>query len=214
MIFLGGGGSEHDEALLWDELFTPGQRVVVWPFAQADPAGRRATGQWFAAALAARGDFTIDTWIDGPRPGLERADVLVVPGGNTFDLLGHLREYDLLTAARKFRGHLYGGSAGAILIGADIAIAAGLDADDTGLDDTSALDLLSGCVVHPHYGPAYEDAARSWSRRHDVTVIGIPERAGVIVDGDRARATGPVEVFTAGRSHAYGPGDSWSLGDR
>ncbi|WP_284043324.1 hypothetical protein [Actinoplanes sp. M2I2] len=33
MIFLGGGGSEKDEARLWDEVFRPGARLAVWPHA-------------------------------------------------------------------------------------------------------------------------------------------------------------------------------------
>jgi dipeptidase E len=211
MIFLGGGGSEHDEALLWNELFEPGQRIVVWPFAEPGPARRRAVGEWFVSALARRGDFAIDVWLSGTSHASLEAEVLVIPGGNTFALLAYLRRHDLWPV--DFGGRIYGGSAGAIVLGADIAIAGGMDSNDAGLADTRGLDLLGGCVVHPHYGPEYAAAAREWARTNEVTVLGIPERAGVVVDGNRARNSGPatVHVFTADSWVAYRPGETWRL---
>jgi dipeptidase E len=220
-IFLGGGGSEHDEGLLWDVLFDAGQRVILWPFAQRHPERRRAAGQWLVNALAARGDFHVETWLDdqGRRPHqIHDANVLVISGGNTFDLLAYLRQHDWLSDVREFvagGGRVYGGSAGAILLGADVAIAAVMDSNDAGIDDTHALDLLSGCVVHPHYKPRHAPAAHEWAREYGVPVLGIPERAGV-VEGHAARNTGPgtVHVFTANGHRAHHAQDTWTLAGR
>ncbi|MGK5680333.1 Type 1 glutamine amidotransferase-like domain-containing protein [Actinoplanes sp. URMC 104] len=217
-IFLGGGGSEDDEALLWDEVFRTGGRVAVWPFAQPRRQWR-AIEQWLAGALARRGNFAIDLPGDatgGPGELLETADVLVIPGGNTFDLLAALWKRDLVGALTDFAvrgGNVYGGSAGAILLGADIAIAGVLDRNDTGSSETRGLDLLGGHVVFPHFDPSAPSAAREWARTHDVPVLAIPETAGVVVDGAQARNAGPspVEVFTPAGGRAYAPGEVWSL---
>jgi dipeptidase E len=143
---------------------------------------------WFRQALAPRGQFAfVDT--------LDDADVLVIPGGNTFDLLHAVR--DRLAGLPAFLargGHVYGGSAGAILLGADIAIAGLLDPNDIGLTDFAGADLLGGCVVLPHYIAEQEAVAQAWSRDHDVTILAIPEKAGLVVEGGLARNVGPAAV--------------------
>lgn len=209
MIYLGGGGSEQDETRLWDEVFTVGQRLAVWPHAM--PRSRwSAVERWLIEALAPRGDFTIE--MAGPAP--LTGDVLVIPGGNTFDLLAARREaLAELPAFLERDGRIYGGSAGAILLGADIAVAGILDSNDAGLTDTRGADLLSGHVVYPHYTAGQESTARQWATDHAVAVLAIPESAGVVVDGPLARNTGPepVYVFTAAGADLHHPGETWSL---
>lgn len=49
-----------------------------------------------------------------------------------------------------------------------------------------------------------------------VTVLAIPERAGVIVKGNAARNTGPdtVHVFTADEHRTHRAHDAWELAGR
>lgn len=222
MIYLGGGGSEHDESRVWDAAFHPGQRIVVWP--QAQPAHRWAgTLSWVQTALTARGSspdaVTLGTEALGPDHGLATADALVIPGGNTFTLLAHLRQHDLLPRVRAFLsrgGVVYGGSAGAVIMGRDVGVVEGpaeegLDENREGMgrDFLDALDALGGCVVFPHYdgGARWERHCGSWARERGVTVLGIPERGGLVVDvdvdereaGGWAESVGPEEVRIFGR---------------
>lgn len=224
-LYLGGGGSEHDEAALWDEAFTPGQRVSIWPFAMPAGAARTGSVQWFNSALRARGDFTIDAWglddtngsVGDSMQRLCRSDVLAIPGGNTFDLLQHLQQHQLLQVLHGFLaagGSVYGGSAGAVLLGADIAIAAAADPNDAGLTDTGGLDFLSGAVVYPHYEPSQDGELQQWSHQHQRSVLALPERSGVIVTELQARNVGPDAVLTFtldGGQHTHRPGASWTL---
>ncbi|GAB2613776.1 hypothetical protein Aab01nite_70110 [Paractinoplanes abujensis] len=209
MIFLGGGGSEADEASLWDEVFVEGRRLTVWPHAM--PRDRwPQVEQWFRAALSPRGTFVIDVG----DAGLQQTDVLVVPGGNTYALLAATR--DMLPALRPFLergGHIYGGSAGAILLGADIDIAGILDLNDLGLTETAGADLLTGHVVYPHFTADQAETAARWAADHDVAVLAIPETAGVIIDGGKARNAGPspVRVFTPSGNRTYSAGREWPL---
>jgi dipeptidase E len=219
-IFVGGGGSESDEAHLWDELFMGGQRVTVWPYAQ--PRARwPAVERWLTSALMPRGDFHVETppeTVEGLKSVLHDADVLAIPGGNTFELLTYLRRHDLLTAMSSFLargGRLYGGSAGAIVLGADISIAELMDDNAVGIKDTRGADLLSGSVVYPHFSLRHEATVRQWAVTHGATVLGVPETAGLVVQNTTARNTGPgpIQVFHAGGQRNYEAGSSWPLGE-
>ncbi|KAL2202921.1 class I glutamine amidotransferase-like protein [Sarocladium strictum] len=207
LLFLGGGGSAADEADLWNEAFQPGQRIVIWPFAQ--PRERWAgTLAWFTGALAARselssfGSITMADMVPGG--GLDAADILVVPGGNTFELLAILRSQGLLDNLRDFierGGKYYGGSAGAVLVGADIGLIdverGAFDENTVGLQDTQGLALMGDITVFPHWepqvGPAEHEA---WSREKNLRVLCTPEKSGVVIDlaGRTGTNKGPLDV--------------------
>ena len=73
-------------------------------------------------------------------------DVVCIPGGNTFTMLHELRStglFRLLQEHLRDGGRMYGGSAGAILAGADVGIALVADPNDAGVSDTVALGLLA-----------------------------------------------------------------------
>jgi len=151
MLYLGGGGSGHDESKIWDMVFQPGQRIAVWPQAQPQ-AIHSDVLNWFTNSLAPRGHFEIlESSKAAPQFGLDTADVLFIPGGNTFHLLDFMQKHDLLNAVHRFLaqgGHIFGGSAGAVILGVDIEICdvknGGLDENDIGLEDTRLLGFLVG----------------------------------------------------------------------
>jgi dipeptidase E len=217
-IYLGGGGSVRDEAALWDEFLSPGMRIVYWPFALASPAHASAR-TWLLDSLAGWGDFRVSMWssLSGRTAAeLAAADLLFVGGGNTFALLDEVVRNDFLPAVRDYLGAggaLYGGSAGAILAGADISIAASVDANEVGLTRTDALDLLGGLMVRPHYEPGQEAELVTWAATHRRTVLAIPERSGVAVVDGVARTAGPEAVHLIGpdRREQRTAGDSWLL---
>lgn len=216
-IYLGGGGSEDDEAALWDEVFVAGQRVTIWPFAMPAGPSRTGSAEWLIGALQDRGDMAFDVWgLDRAPEDVQRlldSDVLAIPGGNTFDLLRHLQERNLLRAVEDFLaagGLLYGGSAGAVLVGADIAIAASVDPNHAGITDVHGLDLLEGAVVRPHHQPSLIDELTEWSRERQQIVLGIPERGGLVVADSTVRNVGPadVEIFVpSGQRQSMRVGD-------
>lgn len=206
MLGLGGGGSEPDEKAVWDLIFKPGQRITIWPFAQPH-SNRPAILNWVTTALAPRGDFpSINMGDSGPDFGLSKADVLVVPGGNTFELLDYMRANGLVTALKEFidaGGRYYGGSAGAVLMGSDISIIdlaiGGMDENTVGMDDTRAMDMLCGCAVYPHYEedkPALREFCQRWAAERNSTVIAVPENCGIFIDEHgRAFNTGPADLL-------------------
>ncbi|MDQ0276568.1 peptidase E [Arthrobacter silviterrae] len=104
--------------------------MTVWPFAHRALADRRGAGRWFTGALERFAPSHIDIWDSSVGRGhdaLEDTDIIAIPGGNTFDLLDTLQSFGLLLTLRIFLeqgGRVYGGSAGAILMGNDITISA------------------------------------------------------------------------------------------
>ena len=92
--------------------------------------------------MAARGELSV-TPVPGsiirselvPGGGLDDADIVVDPVGNTFDLLRLLRSHGLPDSPRGFLatgGKVHTGSAGVVIVGADIGLA---DVDCDGIDE-------------------------------------------------------------------------------
>lgn len=175
-----------------------------------------------SSKLTCRGDFTVDAWLDedsglAVRQGrLDLSQVLVLPGGNTFHLLRYLQRYDLFDVITDFLaagGRVYGGSAGAIVLGADVAIAASVDRDAPGGGTTQGLDLLVGAVVHPHYDDGQADEVQRWAREHGRPVLALPERSGLVVEQGNARNVGPeaVHLVSGTGVHTHPAGAMWRL---
>jgi dipeptidase E len=146
---------------------------------------------------------------------LDGVDVIAIPGGNTFNLAHMLRAdglFPLLSSFLERGGGVYGGSAGAVLMGADIGIASIADSNDVGLEETSGLDLVGGLDVLPHYRRELHGVARAHHRDSGHGLLCLPEPSGVIIVGGKARNVGPaaVHVVTGSSSVTYGPGDSWN----
>lgn len=214
-----GCGRFADEAPLWLSMFhRPVTRIIYWPFAL--PAEMCATADdWLRGNLDLLGvGYRLDTWAtpcghDAGELDPDHVDLLFVGGGNTFRLLNQVRSHDLIEHVRAFwlgGGDYYGGSAGAVLACDSIEIADGHDPNDPGLDDLTALGLLSGVAVLPHFTEDQIEKASRWSETRRTAVLGLPESVGlqcrgregtVIGSGTLTRITsGVVERFEAGIS--------------
>ena len=195
-IYLAGGGSAEDEALLWSRMLASRPRILYWPFALAGAILDTADG-WLRSRLADHlVDPAVSTWtsLEEHTPDeLSSFDLLWVGGGNTFRLLDHVPRHGFIRPVRECVGDgldFYGGSAGAILACKTIAIAEGHDANDDAVSDLTALGLVVGVTILPHYTSEQEPSATSWARLHDQTIIGLPSRTGLAVLGSRAEIIG------------------------
>jgi len=180
-IHLGGGGSADDESALWQCMLHDGMRIAYWPFA-LEPSS------YDAADLGQRSEHDLDG-----------VDLLWVGGGNTYALLDHVRStgwVDLVRAHVLRGGAYYGGSAGAVLAGADIDVARFADPNDVGLTDTTGLCLLGRAIVRPHWTDDADSRieAWGWATRLDCDVLAIPDDAGVVVVDGLATNVGPARV--------------------
>ena len=209
-ILLGGGGSAEDE---WAVL----ERFASWvedgPVLYL-PVAAQSVGQghwdWIMSVLPSLGVMRVEMWATLASHAPAELDAyrgVFIGGGNAFRLLHELRVWGFGSALRDYTwqgGVLYGGSAGAIVLGRDIGTAAHLDENVTGDPDTSGLDLLHGDSVCCHYQPVDELLIHAYVERTGWAVLALAENSGVWVRGVRdyvRLGTGEVVRF-AGKSEA------------
>jgi dipeptidase E len=202
VIAAGGGGAADSRPL--DERFAAwtgsGGRMLYWPMALPDDHPLRAGClDWINSVFRPLGIDRIEMWTEfhGHDPAeLERFDSFYIGGGNTYRLL-HLLRKALLGCILSGKA-VYGGSAGAAILGRDIGTVSHMDHNAVGLKDMHGLDVMQGYAIWCHYGP--EDDARIAAYIEDtgVPVLAISERAGVALEDGRLVALGyePVMRFS------------------
>jgi len=190
-IALAGGGSEKDSRLI-DEVFAswikPTGKVLYLPLALRGIRPFSECLRWLEATFLPLNITNIEMWTDlSEHQGdelLEFASVYI-GGGNTYSLLAqvvdsgfdrHLIEY----VAQG--GIIYGGSAGAALLGKDIRTVSHIDHNNIGLTDTKGLNLAKGYAVWVHYKSQDDDLIDQYQGKYNQPVLAVSERAGVIVD--------------------------------
>ena len=129
---------------------------------------------------------------------LDEFDAVYIGGGNTFALLAQLRESGF---DRYLRAHIqhgmavYGGSAGAVVLGRDIRTVTHLDRNDVGLTETQGLNLANGHAVWVHYQPQDDDLIRAYVQQYQQPVLAIPERSGTVINKDGLHTVGYEAVY-------------------
>ena len=159
-------------------------------------------------------------WNDRPLDTLARADALFMGGGNTYALLGRLREAGLVEAIRDrvAAGMPYlGASAGSNVAGPNIQTTN--DWNVVALARFDALGLVA-FNINPHYkemDPAMaafsetrDDRIREYHVVNANPVVGLEEGSWVVVDNGvvRAHGTARVKIFRRGQQPVWHqPGD-------
>jgi dipeptidase E len=198
-VALAGGGVPEDSRPL-DELFAswigPEGRLLYWPIALRGMRPFQSCLEWITEALAPFNIAEISMWTDlsEHKAGeLDKYAAVYIGGGNTFALLAELQNsgFDCHLKAFTQRGKpVYGGSAGAIVLGRDIRTAQHFDRNDTGLLDTQGLDLAESHAIWPHYRPSHDEMIVSYFQRYQQPVLAIPERSGIVIDAAGLRTLG------------------------
>lgn len=162
-IIAGGGGDEKSAYLphkKFYDLIGEKKRVLYIPMA-LDPAKHpwHTCTNWLASCFDGMGEININTIteLDGlTKEFLAQYDGIYIGGGNTFKLIHTLcatKFDDLLVEFTQNGGVIFGGSAGAIILGKSIKPAIDFDPNDYEVKKFAGLDLLNGYSVWPHYTP-------------------------------------------------------------
>jgi len=151
---------------------------------------------WIRSVFTPLGVLNIEMWTD---LGEHDADELAafhsvyLGGGNTFGLLTQLRESGFDAGLAQFArrgGAIYGGSAGAIVLGRDIMTCAHLDRNEIGLRETRGLDLVAGHAVWCHYRADDDAQIAEYVRPRGFPTLAISERAGIAFQAGRLASAG------------------------
>jgi dipeptidase E len=218
-IIIAGGGNAVESRPL-DETFAEwigrNGRLLYLPVAMDGISNAyHESMAWLESVFMPHGVINI-TMCAELEPCLKRElnfyNAIYMGGGNTYRLLYLLRTSGFDRALVHFArtgGAVYGGSAGAIVLGKEISTSAHLDANEVGINDLSGLDLLGGYSVWCHYHSDDDERIRAYTHGMGYPVIALSESAGVCLMGGRLRACGyeAVRVFNDGANQFVRPGE-------
>lgn len=206
-IFLAGGGGKEeskkiDERLV-DRLKLVGPNSLAYiPIAMNSRSYAECLA-WFESIFANKVE-NIDMWDDLTSITLDymrQFGAIYIGGGDTVRLMSHIMQSgfrDMLTAYVREGGAIYGGSAGAIVLGKSILTAPEVRA--ASLIETSGLNLLGEFSVYCHYKPSTQTKSEIHHlvRLTQSSILAIPEASGVISSGEHFEVVGQdeCELFT------------------
>ncbi len=182
MIYLSGGGNHVSPIdYKFAEILDRSKTLVYIPNALTDIAYTKAL-EWFKSIFVPLGIKNIEMWDNlSPRTALQEVAGIYLGGGKTAHLLNQIKTSgfdNVLLEAFKKDVPMYGGSAGAIILGKDIRTAPGaLDLPET---DSLGLNLYKGYSATCHYSTASETRIKIASRKINSAVLCIPEDCGII----------------------------------
>ncbi|MEZ4673036.1 MAG: Type 1 glutamine amidotransferase-like domain-containing protein [Caldilineaceae bacterium] len=159
---------------------------------------------WITETLGPLGVTNITMWHDlssHRKSELADFDAIYIGGGNTYSLLAEFLESGFAGYLREYvydGGYVYGGSAGAVLLGRDLRTVAHIDTNNIGLQETACLNLAQDHAVWVHYTAADDAHIRRFSQATTFPVIAVAERTGVIIEAGTITTVGyePAYQFT------------------
>src|SRR5215217_2254257 len=141
-IVLAGGGSEKDSRSI-DEVFaswvTPNQKILYLPLASRGIRPYNECLRWISTTFSPLSITNIEMWTDlseHQSNELFEFAAVYIGGGNTYSLLAQLLESGFHRHLIEYVSHgriIYGGSAGAAILGKDIRTVEHIDHNKIGL---------------------------------------------------------------------------------
>jgi dipeptidase E len=198
-IALAGGGGADDSRLL-DEVFAAWigsqGRLLYLPIALRGIRSFESCLEWITGTFAPLNITHITMWTDlteHQSHELEEFEAIYIGGGNTYSLLAELINSGFdryLKTYAQSGGVIYGGSAGAVVLGKDIRTVTNMDRNHIGLVEVNCLNLAKDYSIVPHYQPDMDKLIAEFARNYRRPVLGIPERSGVVIESGRMRMVG------------------------
>jgi dipeptidase E len=199
-VILAGGGDARDSRPL-DALFAawtgPRGRMLYLPVAMK---GSRHSYEsclaWIRSVFTPLGVLNIEMWTDLGEHDVDELAAFAsvyLGGGNTFGLLAQLKDSGFDAGLAQFArqgGAIYGGSAGAIVLGRDIMPCAHLDRNEVGLIETEGLDLVAGHDVWCHYQADDDAGIGEYIQKRGFPVLAISETAGIALQAGQFASAG------------------------
>ena len=121
-----------------------------------------------------------------------------IGGGNTFKLLKEIKENKFDKELAKFKGIIFGGSAGAIIFGKNIETAAWgsiKDENKVKLKDLKGLNLVNGYNIRAHFLKKEKNETGKFVKKTKTPIIALPEDSGVYVNNEKVVPVNNVYIF-------------------
>jgi dipeptidase E len=193
-LILSGGGDEQQTRTI-DEYFVslldPKQPLLYIPIAMdAQVENYSECYEWFKGVFHPLGIVCTEMWtelIDKRIEDLNAFSAVYIGGGNTFNLWDKLKETHFLALLERYiaeGGFVYGGSAGAIILGSHLGTCVLSDENTTGLTDYSGLGCIGDYAIFCHYEKSKGDFIKSLTIKYNKPVIALSEETGLAVAGN------------------------------
>lgn len=216
-IFLAGGGNAEESRPLDEQfvrLLDHAKPLVYIPNAMRSKPYQSCL-EWFRSVMEPLDIVAIEMWDDlRPRRSIDEISGIYIGGGDTVKLLQEIRTsgFDGYLREMALKGMpLYGGSAGAIILGEDIRTAP--EASKLGETEAAGLGIIKGYSIFCHYKTENLESVVKLSddlRKH---VIAISEKAGGYVTDEAFTnyGTEPVVIIRGGKVDTVNPNCSTEL---
>jgi len=160
MLILAGGGNPQ-EVVEIDDYFAgfvdKTKKVIYIPIAmEPECFTYEECYKWFASVYSNYGIVNFEMWTELKNRTLNCDEVagVFIGGGNTFKLLKYIKDTGFDKVLKQYidnNGIVYGGSAGAIILGKTIGTATHADKNNVNLIDFSGLNCLYDYDIWCHY---------------------------------------------------------------
>jgi dipeptidase E len=216
-IFLSGGGSQSDSLLL-DRLFVSflgaNSSVGYVPNAMQGKSYEECL-DWFKSVFTPLGVSSIEMVTDLKKPEIAKLSGLYIGGGNTGKLLKEARlfGFDQLMKKIVYSGMpIYGGSAGAIILGRTISTAP--ESQGFTEDQRNGIDVLEGFSVFCHYDTKTDLSEMSQQCKVE-KFFALPERGGLHLHEEELESVGykAVNIYCFGKKFLLNPGEKINIHD-
>jgi len=207
-IFLSGGGDKKD-SYFWDiefvkEVVARKKAILYIPLAtKSDTNKFESCYDWIVNSLTSITEEFIDivmwTNLDNKTyDSLSKFSAIYIGGGNTFKLLNHIYNsnfYNVLKEYIKRGGIVYGGSAGAIILGKNINTVH--EENDRNYKYEKGLSIMGEYSVICHYEKNLDFNINKYLKTYNNPVIALSEKSGLIIEGEKAKVFGtyPAIIF-------------------
>ncbi|MHA7136743.1 Type 1 glutamine amidotransferase-like domain-containing protein [Rossellomorea arthrocnemi] len=205
-IFLSGGGNEEQTEMIDKEFvktIDQNKSLLYIPIAMQGEIPYEDCYKWIHSVFNPLGINEIEMWTDleaeSPED-LRKFSSIYIGGGNTFYLLNTLRETGFDTILKEFvdnQGIVYGGSAGAIILGRDSLTASHMDSNDTNLKTFEGFNYIDSYSVWCHYETSHDDLIKEYVNKYGYSVIALPEETGMVISegGMKVIGSSPAYIF-------------------
>jgi dipeptidase E len=135
------------------------------------------------------------------KESLKKYNAIYVGGGNTYKLLQDIYKSGFISILKEYienGGIYYGGSAGAIIIGSNIAIVK--EENDKNYKYEEGLDMVQGFSILCHYNGTQDEKIGKFMSQYNNNVIALPERTGLHCTSRGCRVVGFESAYLFNRN--------------
>lgn len=199
-IFLSGGGdkeaSKQIDNLFINTIKEGGLGGIIYIPVALTSKPYESCLEWFNSIFASRVS-KIEMWTNLENKvlgGMEKRMAIYIGGGDTLRLMNLVRDSKInkqIISFIKNGGVVYGGSAGAIILGKDIRTAP----EVRNSRQTQGLDLIGGYSIACHYKTKNFLKLTRISKITESKILAVEENAGIIFNGREIKPIGPGKSF-------------------